>query len=75
MDQIEERANALLDALTQAERRCLYYEPKDPKRDPHYTRACHGYGDAANVLEDWISEFLRPAVEAENKAEAEEALA
>ena len=74
MDALEEQANALLDALTKAECRCLLYEPKDPRREPLYNRACHAYGDAANALEDWISEFLRPAIQAEDEAEAEEAL-
>jgi len=72
MEQIEQQAKALLEALTAAERRCLFYEPKDARRDPAYRRASHGYGDAANVLEDWLTEFLRPALEAENEAESEE---
>jgi hypothetical protein len=72
MDAIEQQAKALLAALIEAERRTLFYEPKDPARDEHYRRASHGYGDAANVLEDWLSEFLRPALQAEDEAEAEE---
>ena len=74
MDALEEQANALLDALIAAERRCLLYEPKDPRREPHFNRACHRYGDAANTLEDWLGEFLRPAIQAEDEALAEEAL-
>jgi hypothetical protein len=72
MEQIEQQAKALLRALGEAERRTLFYEPKDPARDDDYRRASHAYGDAANVLEDWLSEFLRPALEAEDAAEAEE---
>ena len=74
MDVLEVQANALLDALIAAERRCLLYEPKDPRRDESYRRACHAYGDAANTLEDWLAEFLRPAIQAEDEATAEEAL-
>jgi len=72
MEQIEQQAKALLQALGEAERRTLYYQPKDPARDDDYRRASHAYGDAANVLEDWLGQFLRPALEAENEAEAEE---
>jgi hypothetical protein len=72
MDAIEQQAKALLAALGEAERRCLFYEPKDPARDPAYHRAGHEYGDALRALDDWAAEFLRPALEAELRAEAEE---
>ena len=72
MEQIERQAKALLEALAAAERRCLFYEPKDPSRDERYHLAGHEYGDALRALDDWLGEFLRPALEAENEAEAEE---
>jgi hypothetical protein len=75
MEAIERQAKALLEALIAAERRCLYYEPKEPARDADYRRASHAYGDAANILGDWISEQLLPAVHAEQDAEAEERVA
>lgn len=71
MEQIEQQTKALLQALGEAERRCLFYEPKDPGRDDDYHRAGHEYGDALRSLDDWLGEFLRPALEAEAKAEAE----
>jgi len=72
MDAIEQQAKALLAALGEAERRCLFYEPKDPRRDPAYQRAGHEYGDALRSLGDWMGEFLKPAIQAEDEAEAEE---
>jgi hypothetical protein len=72
MDAIEQQAKALLQALGEAERRTLFYEPKNPARDEYYRRASHEYGDAARSLGDWLDEFLRPAVRAEQEAEAEE---
>ena len=72
MDAIEQQAKALLAALGEAEGRCLFYEPKDARRAPAYHRAGHEYGDALRALADWATEFLRPALEAENEAKAEE---
>jgi hypothetical protein len=72
MEQIEQQAKQLLAALTAAERRCLFYEPKDPSRDDRYHRAGHEYGDALRALDDWMDEFLRPALAAEDEAEQED---
>ena len=75
MEPIVAHAKALLEELIKAERRCLYYEPKDASRDSQYRVACHYYGDAANQLEDWINGELLPADRAEQDAEAEEPVA
>lgn len=72
MDRLTQ-AKALLAALQDDERRTLFYEPKgEPWRDEAYRDASNRYGDAANSLEDWLSEWLEPALEAEGRAECVE---
>lgn len=74
MPSIWQSVNTLLDALRVAERGCLFYQPKDPKRDAAYHEAGQAYGDAARALRDWQRDYLSPAVNAHAEAEAEERL-
>jgi hypothetical protein len=74
MEPIVAQAKALIEELMKAERRTLFYEGADSRRDDDYRKASHAYGDAINVLDDWLSEFLIPAVRAEQDAEAEESV-
>jgi hypothetical protein len=74
MTSIWQSANELLDALRVYERQCLFYEPKDPRRDAQYREAARAYADAAAAFVDWKRSFLTAAVTAHAEAEAEERL-
>jgi hypothetical protein len=62
MDRLSQ-AKALLAALAADERETLTL---------HGAEVANRYGDAANALEDWISEWLEPALECEGEAQCVE---
>jgi hypothetical protein len=69
------RAERLLADVRQAERQCLFYTPKDARRDRDFRSAAASYEDFGDALQRFLEDHgqvLRNAESLEILAEAEE---